>query len=605
MKKHITLLSGLCLVSAGVFGQVQINKNVGQLPARELSTVKPTTSTASPAKALGVTFWQDDFSTPANWTVDNNGQVGATFGWSIDNTVDGWYLNNFNSTSGGNFAELSNGDPTLNPGTQALNVVYTMTTAAPISLTNGTNVSLSFEQTGARFNDLQEILISTDGTNFTAVGNNLDKEVLSQSGGAAYGNPEVKSINLSTYLSGQTQVWLRFRWTTNYPASASNANVWVAYGWFIDDVKLTTLPDYDLVIDNDYWGSAFLSYYQVPNEQIAPIEFTAKVSNQGVSPVTNVQMNVDVNTGAFTGTSQTVSIPSMSSDSLVVSTTFTPSAIGTYSFTRAITSTEVDDVPANNTFAAESFQVTDHIYARDNGTANGYENNGGTAFEVGNLFDIWQDQICKGVNVRIASGTPAGTEVYARIYSIQNGDFQFEVESPTVALVNANLNNANFTIYLGTELQMIANTTYLVVVGTYGTGLRISNAGVSPDQTSFLLDGNDIVANTLYYTNSTPMVRLNFDPTLSIEENTAVSAVSTYPNPFNNATTVSFNLKNDADVAVTVTDLAGRVVYTAAAKNLSAGQNEIAIDGTSFNAGVYNVAITSNGATTTQRIVKK
>ena len=151
-------------------------------------------SVESNEKALGVTIWSDDFSTPANWTVDNSGQTGIDFGWNINSASDGWWASTgINSTSGGNYAELVNGDPTASPATQALNVVYTLTTAAPIDVAalGGTNqISLQFNQYGARFNDLQEMFISTNGTTWVSVGNNLDKSVLSQSGGAAYTNPD-------------------------------------------------------------------------------------------------------------------------------------------------------------------------------------------------------------------------------------------------------------------------------------------------------------------------------------------------------------------------------------------------------------------------------
>lgn len=35
-------------------------------------------------KALGVEIWNNNFDTPADWTVDNDGQTGSTFGWTIE-----------------------------------------------------------------------------------------------------------------------------------------------------------------------------------------------------------------------------------------------------------------------------------------------------------------------------------------------------------------------------------------------------------------------------------------------------------------------------------------------------------------------------------------
>jgi hypothetical protein len=154
-------------------------------------------------KILGVTLWSDDFANPATWTLDNSGQSGVEFGWNINSTNDGWWANSgIASTSGGNYAELVNGD--AQAATQALNVVYTLTTAQPIDIAalGGSNqVSLQFQQYGARFNDLQEIQISTDGTTWVTVGDNLDKTVLSAAGGSAYANPDTKIINLATFLA--------------------------------------------------------------------------------------------------------------------------------------------------------------------------------------------------------------------------------------------------------------------------------------------------------------------------------------------------------------------------------------------------------------------
>ena len=149
------------------------------------------------------------------------------------------------SLFGGAFAELTNGDPFTNPS-WPMNVVYTMTTASPIAVYDSIgsgNATLSFEEFGARFNDLQEVQVSTDGINFTTVADNLSYAVLSQSGGSSYPNPALRTVNIAPYIaSNPNSVWIRFSWTTNFPNSATNPNVWVAYGWMIDDVQLSETP---------------------------------------------------------------------------------------------------------------------------------------------------------------------------------------------------------------------------------------------------------------------------------------------------------------------------------------------------------------------------
>ncbi len=197
--KKLLLTTALIIGASSIWAQ----KAPRIILADEMSSVEKPTEIMPSLKDEGITIWSDDFSDESTWVIDNSGQQGLQFGWNINAVSDGWYAaNGISSTSGGNYAELVNGDPF--EGTQALDVVYTLTTANPIDVIGlaGTNqVTLEFEQFGARFNDLQQILYSTDGITFNPIGDNLDQPVLSASGGAAYDNPDLKQINLGTVLS--------------------------------------------------------------------------------------------------------------------------------------------------------------------------------------------------------------------------------------------------------------------------------------------------------------------------------------------------------------------------------------------------------------------
>jgi hypothetical protein len=490
-------------------------------------------------------------------------------------------------------------------------VTYTLTTAQPIDIAalGGSNqVSLQFQQYGARFNDLQEIQISTNGTTWVTVGNNLDKPVLSAAGGSAYTNPDTKIINLATFLTANpSPIWVRFSWTTNYPGSATNPNVWVTYGWYIDDVKLVTNPTNDLSVTSSFWGTAGLPYYQIPDEQVTEIGFAADVFNGGVNTQTNVKLNVNANSGAWTGSSAPVSIVSLDTTTLEVATFYTPPATpGNITITRNITADSTDDIAANNAMTDIAFAVTDFIYARDNGTASGSTSNGTDGFEVGNLFDIFQDATLKAINVRLpggASGATVGTEIFVKLYSIDatTGDFVFESESAPLTLVSANL-GTNLVMELTPYVDVFAGSTYLAVVGAYSSGLRVSNAGKSDPQTSFFLDMAD---NTWYYTTNTPMVRMNFDPVLNVAEQTEIAQAVVLPNPTSANATLRFELQNNSDVTVVVTDVAGKIMQSNNFNQLAAGAQEITLAAEQWAAGIYSVRITSNGQALTKKFVKR
>ena len=420
MKRKILLL---CLI---VISSTSWSQHDLKLPTMdELLSEGKHNLTQPLQKDLGITIWSDNFDDPSTWTINNDGLGGVGYGWDINDMSEGWWSSNgINSTSGGNYAELSNGDATAN--SQELDVVLTMTTTDPIDVIalGGTNqVTLEFEQYGARFNDLQQISISTDGTTFTPVGDNLDKSVLSQSGGSPYDNPDLKQINLGTVLTPTNDpIWIRFTWTTNYPSASTNPNVWITYGWYIDDVKLVTNPDNDLEVTDTYWGTEGLHYFRIPTTQVAPIDFQASVFNGGVDAQTNVQLNADVNSGVFTGSSDPLTVDPLDTTDLTLSTQFTPPAsVMNYTVTQTITADSTDDVPSNNELSNITFYVTDYTYARDDNDASGSTTNGTDGFEVGNLFDIWNDQELKALSVQLPggnNGATVGTEFFLKLYSL-------------------------------------------------------------------------------------------------------------------------------------------------------------------------------------------
>lgn len=572
-------------------------------------------------KAMGTMIWSSDFSTPADWVIDNDGQTGSTYGWTVDATPDSWYFTSgMNSTSGGNFAELSNGDPTQ--GSQALNVTYTLTTAAgidipnlPLNSTSTDQVTLQFEQYGARFNDLQELQISTDGVTFTPIWNNNYHPVLSASApNNQYPNPETVSINLAPYITGNANnFWIRFSWTTNYPSSASNPNVWVTYGWLIDDVQIWTNPDNDLEAQDPYWGTAYLNYYQIPLTQTAPIDFTTNAFNNGIAQQTNAVLNVNI-TGAetFSGTSQLANINPGAYDSLVLSTPFTPSTLGTYNVTWGITQDQVDDVPSNNDNADIAFDVTNYIYARDDNNPSGTNSNGGEGYEVGNLFDIWATQDVYSLDIKLSNTSNVGSILQGKIYYLDPAATDLATGLSQVAETNfhevvaGDLSGIlHLPLLMATQLD--SNNTYLVVITTDGDGgatndVVIQAAGKSDPQTSFFYDATN---TTWYYTTNTPMIRLNFLNDVGLDENEMVSNLNAFPNPAVDNVTVGYALANASDIEISIVDLTGKTIAVLDQGTKDAGAHKLDVNTSGFAAGVYYINVSHNEGVSTTKFVKK
>ena len=572
-------------------------------------------------KALGVTIWSNDFSDPLTWDIENNlgtADQAADRGWNINATADGWYFKNpIVSASKGNFAELLNGNP--NPvapatvGSQALNVNYNLTTKNPIDIASlsgakGNNVYLTFSQYGARFNDAQIVCISTDGgVKWDTIGGNSNTAVNTFI-------ETTKRINLAPFLKGSfNSVKIRFSWTTAYPKEATNSNVWVTYGWMIDDVKIITNADYDLEQNKVLFGSrgayanekGDMGYYKIPVTQMNPIDFGGVITNNGSSIQSDVVFNA--NTTGFQGVSLASSIAQAIKDTLWINEPYDhDGSIGFKTFTFNTSSSAVDDVVANNSTTASSpitINFTDHIYARDNGIKDGNYDNDGLKCELANVFDIFADQTLYSIDVTLDTKTADNTSIYGIIYELtQSG--RVELVRSDVITVTSAMKGKNITLELSNPQLLSAGKPYYVGIGSEGgngADLVVATAGKSNPQTSYIKDETD----TWFYISSTPMIRMNFQNATGLSELKTVSSLNIYPNPANISANVSFELNNDTDVNIAVSDLTGKTVYSNKLGNMNSGSHNVTINTDKMSNGIYIVNFEANGITTSQKLVVK
>lgn len=596
--KKIYLIATAMVFGSMVYGQIARPKAMPELQKLNTDHMEGVKNNNVAQKAPGVVIWSSDFSTAADWSIDNDGQTAASFGWAINATENSWYFNSpLNSTSDGNMAELGNGPSS---STSVAGVVYTMTTAAPIDITAyNDEVRLSFQQYGARFRDLQEFQISTDGATFVTVGDNMSFPVLSTGGGSPYPNPTIEDINLKPFLSGATQLWVRFSWTTNI-AGSSDPIDYITYGWFIDDVIVSSNADNDVAVSTSYFNTVGLAYYQIPITQVAPIDYYAGINKSGVNDIENAVYTVSATPGALTASSTPITLTSLTTDT--VTAQLNPTALGAYTVSGVITHDSIDDNPLNQTINPVSFSINNFIYARDTDVPFGTVTNANGGYESGNLFDIWADVDCWGFNIRLATGTPNQTEFSVKLYSVDptSGDFIYETESAAVFSTPGML-NSNTTVKFPSAHPLFANTTYLAVVVSTGD-LVLSRAGVTDPQTSFFQDEG----GTWFYTTNTPWVRLNLDPSLGVDEKAgSIAASEVYPNPTTGNSELSFSLTNAQNVTVTVLNVDGKEMSLMVLGNKTAGDHIVDINSADFSAGVYFVNIVSNDGVATKKLIKK
>jgi hypothetical protein len=327
----------------------------------------------------------------------------------------------------------------------------------------------------------------------------------------------------------------------------------------------------------------------------------------------NVTLDVDINSGQTTNQAVVASLAPLDTAFLVAAPSFVPSATGVYSATRTISSDSTDDVPTNNVLDNVSFEVTDFIYARDNGTPDGQADAGqnSSEFETGNVFDIFQDGDVGAIDVYFHNSAEVGAEYIVKlwVYDVVGGDFVYASESDYQNVESSDLGSVKTIPFLfGTPYPVVTGDMIYATIhasaGATGNGVVIGTAGSSEPSTSFVtFEGDWASGQTNYYTTSTPMVRLNFQDYTSTNEIENNFDVSVYPNPTSEEANISFTAENE-DVTIVITDLAGKEVYTTTSKS-SVGVRDITVNTANFNSGVYVIKLTSNNAIAIKNLIVK
>jgi hypothetical protein len=474
-------------------------------------------------------LWSNSFNTPSDWVINNTaGTLGL--GWEFSSNpavIPVTQLSPFASTTASNGFLFVNSDGNNSGDYDGTPIITTATTSATINLTGQPVVRLRYQHNFRWWHDTRGVSVSADnGATWTdfEMSNDANYSTPNQSSG----NPEQTEIDISSIAGNQAQVKIRFYYNDN--------DLWAWY-WAVDDVALFIPEGNDLVMLGGYWGStgawgARLPYYQIPLSQLAPLDVSGIVKNNGALDQNDVVFTAALASGTWSESSVPTLVPAGATNTISLTAALTPPAIvATHEINMSISSSATDAVPADNSIlAAASVSVNNYIYARDKGTATNGTYNQGEGFEAGNIFDIFAPANLSGIDAYIGANAVAGAEVYAKLYSVYpGGNFEYVDESAVYMLTTADLGQKITLALSAGAAPLSAGLSYLVVLGSWGdggvsNGLVISTAGVSEALTSYYFDMTD---QTWYYTTSTPMVRMNFDPSLFFPTSALLSGTAT------------------------------------------------------------------------------
>jgi hypothetical protein len=581
-------------------------------------------------------LWLDDFSEPNTWTVNNSSQSDPN-GWTIDSEIDGWFFSNsISSTSGGNFAELTNGtyDDVTGETCPALDSAYTLTTAYPIDildLAGNNRVILSWEEYGARFNDLQQVFVSIDtGNNWIEVANQLDYEVLSSAGGSPYDNPSLREVNIGSYIADNpSHVLIRFSWTTYYPASTNNG-AWITYGWMIDDVKISKAADNEIINQSSYifnkdnFGA---EYGRTPNSQLSNDWLIgAQVKNDGNEEQLDLKLNADFIKN------DTISIYHMSSGTISPDSSLAIETeeniefeTGIYEGIITISSTNdsLNGENFDNNTKLRNFEITNNVYSLDGlgihppsleSTSSLGPNNFTASQDAGilvcaTMYNFRNRDTINSVTALISANTEVNSE--AILYIIDSTDFrngafdQALSQSDLYTITQEDIDRQYIEIpVIGSPWPGDGTESLTIEPGNYYAALEIStaagafNIAIVDDLTvgqpawssAMFLPGEGVYSN-----GNALAIRLNLgfiESTVSITEEK--ENIKVYPNPSDGIINISFD--NNQKRNIRIRNINGKLIINKAVNSSTE------IDFSNFSKGVYLIDIDSKNKSITKKV---
>jgi len=641
--KKILLLACFLIVSTIVFSQSRIaimpEGNIKKMVANNGVIVPLVTSSNSAMAPLPI--WSDDFSNPANWEIGHDPNA-CSLDWTIGtNSCQGSYPSaDILSTSAANGWAMIDSDyyGGATGGTEVEDSWITM--ATPVDLTGYTNVNVEFETNYRSFNS--EVCYVVVGIADTVTGivqwPELDPSssanasgLIGQSvfmpfpglaaGGYTSNNPQLMSVNISPALVGLTSaelqgVYIRFHWTGTW-----------GYAWFVDDVAIIETPEHELRFNSETFGGWWIGYndpssalgvfgagtdytfYPMNQAVVQPLRIEGVISSTGIQTQTNATMNVDIDeNGTITSlSSNPMSYPSGTNDTVSTSSPFTPTNMGLHNISWSASSDSFPTTPV----ITKSMIVTDTIYGIDYDWDSDGANASGYAYlakplcgqVLANVFDIFSDVSMTSISFHVSAQSIAGANVSVELYEEAVGaDPIFLDASDSYELKLSDIGNW-VTIPLSSPLS--AGTSYLAAVRgevhpTDTVGISTSS---NDNAVSYIQDnGCDIGTGGLayWYGGSDYLIRMNFGLAPWVIS-TAINDVknskfNVYPNPTNGVFTIQLDGNVKYDVAVN--NLLGQTVYSTTTNGMNTS-----IDLSNFDKGIYTVELKNNLSTVTEKVI--
>ncbi len=586
------------------------------------------------------TYWgtnpgEGDFDGGFNgWTV-NAVQEDSTWLWHPSGTIEGGSLAGQNMTIGS--ATASNGAATFNadfytfeggpigdpPYPQYISELISPTIDLS-SLDPTTALAIEFNQLILFFQaadgySYSSFAVSTDDGMTWSENYDCNEGLLASTSASPQdptNNVRTLPIPLNLGLAGSSTVKIKFTFAGNF------------YYWALDDIKLVKRAGNDIGISTAFYAIAPSA--NIPFSQVENMGWLADVYNAGGNVATNVELQIDIETGGSSVHADAIAYPDMVPDSLYENVSwggFTPDAMGTYNGTYTLVSDSTDLDPSDNAISF-SFAVTDSVYAKETGATRSVRPADGNwepaepkNWAYGNHYYITNGEGYEmtSAGIVVTNGNQAtGIQLAIYLYEWEDAneddncdpDERSKVGYNFYTITNANTQNNVvsvpmldfFTNEAGVSLE--DNTHYVLMVEYVDSGdgnlyflgasedydyaAAIFNSqqigapryaamlGISPNLTtesfSWIGFGRDIV----------PVIRMHVNPIQVVNTHEVLSSdniLEASPSPATNFVNVNIDLVNQqSDALLRVLDAGGKVIESKVYSELQKEQLQLNVE---------------------------
>ena len=622
MNKYYAII--LCsMLSLNILGQ----KSNTDFPSiiNELTETKTAPSKKLSNKSATV-IWSDSFDNASNWSI---GAANLQGQWLVVNSTPSdvdQYMGAMASTSASDGFAVFNGVQFLLSGSIDVQDA-TLEMASSIDLSGYQSVSIEFEQRYRAFN-YDETYVEFSNDNGVTWQQVLINDAVVTNAPALQ---EVYSLNISTYVGGSANAKIRFRWLN----PSDDDNYGSGYGWMVDDVKITVLPDNDIQnLSSWIFGenSNGVEYGRTPVSQVEPNYLVGSyIYNYGALDQTNINVNGVFNGPSTFNTSATVAVIENDSSLAVENLETLSLSVGLYSGD-IVTSSDADTLGSTN-FTDNSFlrnfEITNDIYSLD-GIGNhpaGYEslastgtftwatsvdNSSSDGFIVATMYNIQQASYINSVQVYLSSTTMAGAELIVHILdtaSFINGViYTNDVYTSDIITIDASdvssgyieiptITNSN---NIWEEVQINPGAYYIAIEmnslnNTYPIGVIDDNTVSQPAWASAIYFGLSSPPSSFTNGNAFAIRMKLSDGNVGMKE--INENITIYPNPSNGI--ISITADNNLTNIVSVYDLTGKLLLSERIKSNST------IDLSKYNTGAYIVEVLNNNKIYTEKVILK